>query len=221
MMSLALIAVSVLPAEVRLEARHKHFNGSCTGVLAVNEQGISYRGAKKHAWRWKYQEIQELKLAANSIRVLTYQDRRMHLGADEAYEFQGTFPGELYALWRDRLDQRFVAALTDGQLQPRWRIAAKHLARFAGSHGELEVGRDRIAFATDRKDDSRTWRFADIENISRSGPFQLTITTFERARFHYGDRKDFNFQLKEALSEARYDELWRSIQRGNGRIQRP
>jgi hypothetical protein len=221
MIWLAWAVVGVLPAEVRFEARHKHFNGSCTGVLAVDEQGISFKGPKKHGWTWKYHEIQELKLAPNSIRVLTYQDRRMHLGADAAYEFQGTVPGELYAIWRERLDQRFVAELADAQVKPQWRIPAKHLTRLSGAHGILEVGPDRIVFATDRRDESRTWRFSDIDNISRSGPFQLTITTFERARFHYGDRKGFNFELKQALSEARYDELWRTIQRENGTIQRP
>ena len=46
---------------------------------------------------------------------------------------------------------------------------------------------------------SRTWRYQDIENISSSGPFQLTITTFERAKTHYGDLKGFNFELKRPL----------------------
>jgi hypothetical protein len=46
--------------------------------------------------------------------------------------------------------------------------------------------------------------------VSSSGPFQLTITTFE---------KQFDFQLKQPLSEARYNRLWLDIERKNGYIQ--
>jgi hypothetical protein len=33
-------------------------------------------------------------------------------------------------------------------------------------------------------------------NFSSSGPFDLTIVTFERARLDYGDRKQFNFSIE-------------------------
>lgn len=92
----------------------------------------------------------------------------------------------------------------------------KRLGRIRGSEGALLVGADRIVYRTSRQGDSRTWRYSDIENISTSGPFQLTITTFERDKFHYGNYKGFNFQLKEALDEARYDELWRRLNQSKG-----
>jgi hypothetical protein len=161
-----------------------------------------------------------LKLGSNHIRVLTYRDSRLRLGADRVYDFTGTVPEGVYALWKKTLDQRFVAELADTRGTPLWSIPAKHLLRMGGSEGVLEICNDRIVYAADRKKESRTWRYEDIDNISTNGPFQLTITTFERAKFHYGDRKGFNFQLKQALSEARYDELWRKIQEENGRIQK-
>jgi hypothetical protein len=46
----------------------------------------------------------------------------------------------------------------------------------------------------------------------------LTITTFERARLHYGDRKGFNFELKEPLTEERYNHVWLDIEKKNGKI---
>jgi hypothetical protein len=82
----------------------------------------------------------------------------------------------------------------------------------------LIVGEDRIVFRSDRKGESRTWRYADIDNISTTGPFQLTVTTFERSRANYGNRKGFNFQLKEQLEETRYNELWRQLNRRKGTI---
>ena len=87
----------------------------------------------------------------------------------------------------------------------------KHLKRFGGTQGLLTVGKDQIVFTADHKEASRTWRFSDIENISTSGPFQLTIVTYERALAHYGNAKQFNFQLKNRIDEARYNELWRRL----------
>jgi hypothetical protein len=212
-MATVLLPAAALAAEIGFEARHEHVYKDCRGTMTVDERGVSYQGENTHSWRWSYQDIQELKLGPRAVRVLTYQDR--------TYNFRGDIPAAVYALWKNRLDQRFVAEIADPQAAPEWRIPVKHLLRMNGSQGVLEIGRDRIVFKTDRPGDSRTWRYSDIDNISSSSPFQLTITTFERARFHYGDRKGFNFQLKEALSEARYDDLWRRINRQQGRIQTP
>jgi hypothetical protein len=73
-----------------------------------------------------------------------------------------------------------------------------------------------MVYRTARKGESRAWRYSDIENVSSSGPFQLTITTYERARSHYGGLKGFNFQLKEPLDRERYDALWRRLNESKG-----
>ncbi len=82
--------------------------------------------------------------------------------------------------------------------------------RDRGTQSALDVGADHIVYRSD-KGASRTWRSRDIESLSASGPFTLTFATFKRAPLDYGGRKDFNFQLKEPLREARYNELWRRI----------
>jgi hypothetical protein len=204
---LAVLSAAALPAEIRFEARYK----KRFGTMTVDERAISFRGVKKDSWRWYYPDIDELKLGEHFVRVT----------AGRTYEFRGDVPAAVYALWKDRLDQRFVAELADRGVQPDWHIGVKHRIRRTSAEGILEIGRDRIVFASARPDDSRTWRISDIENISSSGPFELTIVTFERARLDYGDRKQFNFQLKEALSEARYNELWLRINQQNRRIQTP
>ena len=95
----------------------------------------------------------------------------------------------------------------------------KHLGRITGSEGTLTFGADAVIYSTAAKEDSRTWRYGDIDNISSSGPFQLTVTTFEREKYNYGDRKGLNFELKERISEATYHEIWMQIQKKNGKIQ--
>ena len=92
----------------------------------------------------------------------------------------------------------------------------KHLQRFGGDEGVLQVGPDEIVYKSADKAESRTWRYEDIENISSSGPFQLTITTFERAKTHYGSLKGFNFELKQRLEEARYNDLWLRLNQSKG-----
>ena len=213
-----MLAGALWGADVQFRVRHEHLRKGCAGTMTVTDSGISFTGAKKHAWSWKYGDIQELKLAPDRVRVLTYADRKLRLGADRAFEFTGEVPRELLPLWSAKLDQRFVAEVAEKA--EGWTLEAKHLLRVKGSEGTLTFGAGRIAYATAAKDDSRTWRYQDIENISSSGPFQLTVTTFERAKSHYGDRKGFNFQLKQALNEAQYNQLWLDIQKTNGRIQR-
>jgi hypothetical protein len=204
------------------EARHEHLRNGGGGTLTIDGKGVSFKeGGKKHdhAWQWDYQDIQQLEIAPKTLRVLTYKDNKWKLGADREYRFdllsEGTFSGA-YDFLKRRLDQRFVAALPDPEVKPLWEIPAKHLLRLGGTEGTLIIGEDAIVYKAGTKDDSRTWRYSDVESVSSSGPFQLTLTTFERARAHYGNLKGFNFQLKEALKEDRYNQLWERVNASKG-----
>jgi hypothetical protein len=141
------------------------------------------------------------------------------LGADQEFKFS-LAPGQtfeaVYPLLKDRLDQRFVAALSDQPALTLWEVPVKRLGTIRGSEGVLRVASDRIVYSTDQEGQSRTWRYQDIDNISTSGPFEVTVTTFERSQRHYGSRKAFNFQLKQPLDEARFDHLWRRLNRSKG-----
>jgi hypothetical protein len=185
------------------------------GVLTVDETSVSYTGPKAQHRSWKYEDIQRLTLSPDRITVLTYEDNRHLPGADRSYEFSGKIPSlELYNLLKGRLDQRFVAALAETSWPVRFSVPAKHLLlgflQAGGSEGTLSFGAEAIVWSTPSTDDSRTWRYQDIATISSSGPFDFTITTLE---------KTFHFQLKEALAEAQYNELWMQIETKNGRIQ--
>jgi hypothetical protein len=182
------------------------------GSLTMDEEGIRLQ-EKKHSWAWKYQDIQQLTISERRLTILTYSDNKWKLGADRQHEFelaQGTFE-DAYVLLKDKLDQRFVAALADKPAAMLWEIPVKHLRRITGTEGVLSVTPDHIIYKTDHAGESRTWRYRDIENISSTGPFEFTITTHERSRAHYGGLKTFHFQLKEPLERERYDDLWRRL----------
>lgn len=73
------------------------------------------------------------------------------------------------------------------------------------------MGEDSIEYKSEERDASRTWPFFQIENVSSSGPFDLTITTFERDGSRFAGRRDFRFQLKVELTEDQYNALWRRL----------
>ena len=195
------------------------------GTLTISESGVSFEESSKdgkkskHTWQWKYDDIQQLTVFPKQLNVLTYKDKWWKLGADREYEFDLTSEETLngaYAFLRTRLDQRLVAGVESAPPTILWEIPAKHLTRFGGDHGTLQVGETEIVYKSASKGDSRVWRYEDIDNISSSGPFQLSITTFERARMQYGSEKGFNFQLKNKLSEPRFNDLWLRLNRSKG-----
>lgn len=202
------LAAALSAADYRFPMRHEHLRKGCDGEMIVRADGISFNGPK-HARSWKYEDIQQLKLGPRGIHLVTYKDNALLLGADREYDFRGAVPKGVYAFWKDQLDQRFVAELSE-EVKPLWSIPVKHVRRIKGTEGKLEFARDRIVYVTDDAADSRTWRLSDIENVSTSGPFQLTIVSFE---------KSFQFQLKQALDEGKYNQLWRQINLKTGRMQ--
>jgi hypothetical protein len=189
------------------------------GKLVITNSGVTFEGSPQHTWRWAWQDIEQLKLAPASVTVLTYRDNKWKLGADIGYRFDlldGKTFESAYAYLKARLDQRLVAELPDHAATALWELPVKRLGRIAGEQGVLQVGADEIVYQSAARDESRTWRYQDIDNISSSGPFQLTVTSFERDTMHYGDRKGFNFQLKQPLDEARYNDLWLRLERSKG-----
>jgi hypothetical protein len=170
--SCLILAGALWAQGAQFTVRHEHLRKGCAGVMTVDENGVSFTGVKKHAWRWKYEDIQKLTLAPGGIRILTYKDSKLRLGRDREYNFTGKIPAEdLYRLWKDRMDQRFVAAVgqpeRDSALSrpatgvpdlPSWSLPVKHLRSVIGSEGTLSITADAIVYSTPAKDESRTWR---------------------------------------------------------------
>lgn len=238
-----LLAVSVVlvgvvsAAELGFDVRHERALQDHPGILTIDDVGITYQQVltekkqKKQAKKppkkptklesvhFDYQDIQELWLSPSKLILVTYKDRKWFLGIDKEYEFFTVGERSLteaYPMLKDKLDQRFVAALADEQVALLWEIPVKLQGTLEGSEGVLQVGPDHMVYKSDRKAQSRTWPFRDIENISTSGPFQITLTTYERAKTHYGSLKGFNFQLKQRLDEKRYQILWKRLNRERG-----
>ena len=204
-----------------VQVRHEHFRKGAMGQIEIGESSISFKEAGKnssHSWEWKYENIQQLTLNPTELRILTYDDQKWQLGRDREYAFDQLppdFASQACSLLRGRLDQRFVAHLDDPDVKPLWQIGAKLAHRLSGSQGRLLVSEDRIVFKTE-DGESHAWRYTDVENVSTSGPFDLSITTLERSGWHHGSVTDYHFQLKQVLTEDRYNDLWRRINHAKG-----
>lgn len=206
---------------VTLAARHDHRKGSCAGSITVTAEGIEYREGprdkprkKPHRYTWTWADTQQATLSAKDLTVLTYEDRWLTLGADRQMRFAlapGTDLATANAALRQALGRKFVAALPAGGSAPLWTLPAKHLHGFRGTPGTLELRSDSISFRSSTL--SRTWTWDDLENVSSAGPYELTLTTYERSRLHYGGRRDFTFQLREPITPAQVDQLWRRVTR--------
>ena len=49
-----ILAGAAIASAAQFPVRHEHWHDHCNGVLTVDEKGVSFTGAKKHAWSWKY-----------------------------------------------------------------------------------------------------------------------------------------------------------------------
>jgi hypothetical protein len=197
------------PTGLRYEVRHKHTHKGAPAVINFNDSRVWFED-KKHAETWKYEDIQRLELAPDKLTILTYEDKKWQLGRDRVYEFDQLpkdMAAQLYANLHARLDQRFVAQVADSFVEPIWQAPAKVLHGWYGAQGTIKVGADRVVFESPQPGDSRTWRYSDVTNFSSAGPYELTLTSLDGST---------RFQLKQALPEDRFNDLWRRINQANG-----
>ncbi|MFN0171518.1 MAG: hypothetical protein ACKV22_34305 [Bryobacteraceae bacterium] len=221
--------------DLQFEVRHERALKDHPGRLTFDEGGVQYQQVltekqrakigkgkkppKLESARWEYLDIQQLWVSPAKLVIVTYKDRKWFLGVDKEFEFflpKGESFEAAYTVLKDKLDRRFVAAVADPQPGLLWELSVRLLGTIQGSEGVLQVGPDRIVYKTDRLLQSRTWRYQDIENVSTSDRYQLTLTTYERAKMHYGSMKGFNFQLKQPMEEKRFEMLWRRLNQDKG-----
>lgn len=231
-----LLAAAAHGQRIQFEVRHERALKDHPGVVTFDDTGVQYqqvltarqqakaakrkKAPKLESVRWEYGDLQQLWLSAEKLVLVTYRDRKWFLGVDKEFEFYFVKKDQpvaaVYQLLQGKLDQRFVAALAEPDVATAWEIPVKLLGTIQGSEGTLRVADDRIVYETSRKGHSRTWRLEDIENVSTSGPFELTITTYERSIAHYGSRRGFQFQVKRRLDPGRVDALWKRLHRDKG-----
>ena len=205
------------------EVRHQHWRKGAMGTLRISPEEISFeehgKKGKTDSRTWRYEEIQQLEVSPSELRILTYEDSKWKLGRDREYIFDRVpkdLAVEAYPLWTSKLDQRFIAAVPEQGVAPDWKAGAKLDRGFSGTLGTLMIGSEWIIFDAGEHGGSRSWRLLDIQNVSSSGPLDLTVTTTEKSGLFRGSGRAFHFQLQQPLKEDQYSALWRSINHSKG-----
>lgn len=206
--SMASAQESTFPVE------HNHTFKSCKGDLIINNEGVEYRTThKNHSRKWTYTDIKMIKLVSpTQVTVLTYESRWLTLGRDEAFDFK-VLKGELSKDVNDfllaRVSSPLATSFVKSEENPRYAIPVRHRHSFGGDQGTLKVYADGVAYDSVRTKNSRRWRWTDIQSISRTGPYQFAVTTYE-PRFG-GPTMTYNFDLKERMDDTVYDFVWSRI----------
>ena len=211
----ALMSAAVSHAQtVTVEVRHRHLRGGATGELIASPQGIRFEEAKgKHALELKYSDIQQITLTRDRLRILTDQDQPRWLGRDREIVFDHLPEGAplIFRQFHEVLGPRFVGSYFALDQAPLWQADAKLLRGLSGANGKLAIGSDAITFEADKPEESRSWPYAELEQVARAGPFDLSIVSLEKAGWLHAGPREFRFQLKRELSEDEYNRLWRRM----------
>lgn len=221
---LILLCSGAFAQPVHRDVRHEHLHGGASGVLRIGSEGIGFEEQgknKSHSRQWNYEDIQQLSLSGGRLRILTYEDQKWQLGRDREYAFDHLpqdAARQLRTFLRQHLGKRFIDEIGDRESKSFWESGAKLRHSFGGTQGTLQFSEDCIVYQTDRDEESRTWRFEDIDNISSSGPFELTITTLERSDWKHAGPREFRFQLKRELPEDAYNRIWKKVEQTKRRI---
>ena len=101
--------------------------------------------------------------------------------------------------------------------EPAYSIPVRHRRRLGGDEGVLKVYPTGVAYeSAGEKDDSRYWRWSDIQGVGRSGKFRLSVSTYEPELG--GPTKSFDFDLKEQAGDEVYDYMWDRVYGVSGRL---
>ncbi len=200
------------------QVKHDHLRGSCEGDLIFNEATVEYRTRKaEHAHVWNYEDIQQVEIAPGRISILTYENKRIALGADRIFSFK-VISGELNDDFRrqiqGKLSRPLVSSIVPVQAPARYTIPVRHRRALGGdSEGVLELAGDYVVYRSRKPKDSRIWLYEDLLSFGSTGPFQLRLGALQKTGGEYGEERNYVFDLKRRLKPEEYDFIWEKINR--------
>ncbi len=200
-----------------LAVRHDHDPwGSCQGILKLSPAGIEFESdKKKHSRTWRWTEIQNFdRLAADRLRILTWEDRRWYPLAERFFDFRlepgSALEEDLMGLVSAHLSNSMTNRVPV-EVETEHRLPVKHRHTWGGCQGELRIGAEQIVFFSEDFRHSRTWlRVRDISSFWSSHPFELELQVFEQNEREFQRLKRFSFDLKQRMPASLYRELRRS-----------
>ncbi|HYL99959.1 MAG TPA: hypothetical protein VEZ90_13475 [Blastocatellia bacterium] len=203
-----------LGQEYSYTVREDRAVGHRDGQLIISDRGVEFKAKNpKDSASWAFLDIKLFEiLSPSKIRIRTYESRSFPPGKEVKLTFQvvgSAITPAVRDFIRERISRPLVTALSKEPQDLEVEVEVEHLHRFGGCQGVLRVYRDFLVFQAAKGSDSRSWRWTDIRSVSKLGKYRLEVLTYEPQTG--GPTRSYNFELKEHLSEALYEELWNRV----------
>src|SRR5579871_2610782 len=128
-------AAAALADPAGVTARHRHLHGGADITLRVDAGSIAFEETKdkKHSRKWKLEDLQQVTLSRDVLRVLTYDDQKLQLGRDREYVFDQLpdgFANQVEPLLRNALGRQSTPVRPVPNARPPWQAPANLLREF-------------------------------------------------------------------------------------------
>ena len=160
------------------EAKLNRFPKSLRGSLAISNEGVDFHPVKGQPVHWELQDIRTVDLQnPRKLSLVTYENRRWHAPGDRPFDFKlddavpPSVAAELVRLV-GKPAINGVPVLRESSLET---VGARHRSRAGGSSGVLRFSESGIDYLATKGNDSRSWRWADIETLSKPEPYRLRV----------------------------------------------
>lgn len=168
------------------------------GTLVVDASGVTFRPGNGREQKWPLIDIRTAFLAPHRMVLDTYENRSLHRPGEQRYEFDlsQAMPASVAAGLAADLARPLQNSVPDSEASAIATIPAHHRALAGGTNGVLRFRQDGVDYVTSSKEDSRSWRWTDLETLSEPDPYHL---------FVFGYRDTYTFDLKAPLPRALFD----------------
>lgn len=207
MASLAPPSACAVPGDFHWEsqARLRGRWGSTRGALVLSEQGVEFRPAKGPPLRWAYVEIKVIALfTPRRFKLTSYDNRDWHRGGDREFrmEMSEPMPPNVAQELISRTVKPAINGVPDPNASRFASIPARHRTSSGGTNGILRFGDEGIDYIASGNQDSRSWRWSDIQTLANPDPYHFRVGGF---------LETFDFELKLPMTRQLFDRVWDSV----------
>lgn len=188
------------PAQLHRFWRKAFLRKPISGTLILDDSGVEFR-SDKFSKRWPYAEIQTFDLSPRELTLTSYENRPWHEPGVRRFRFtfSESMPPEVASEFTARVGKPAINGVPAPKSVAIAEIPAHHRTWSRGSNGILRLRDDGIDYVTKDGRDSRSWRWADIQTIANSNPYELRITAY---------REIVEFDLKQPLPREIFERMW-------------
>lgn len=185
-------------ATLRLGLRRLH------GVLTLRTRQVEFRPRSGPLLQWRYEEIQTFRITASQLTLTGYANRHWPIPGERSFKFHLATPPSpsVSALLASQVGKPSANARPDASIAALRVLDARHDRKIGGSNGTLRFLAQGIDYVATPKDDSRSWRWADIQTLELPDAYHFRVGGFGEI---------YDFSLKQPMDHQFFDQLWNQV----------